>query len=391
MVTVVRGVVKDYGWGIVDGLSPWCGGPTGMPQAELWFGAHASGPSPIIGPSGRTASTHLGDLFDSHEVPLLVKLLAAGQPLSVQVHPRADLARRRWHDQQSAGAPQILADGNEKTELLVAVEPFEAFVGWRPVGEAAAVLSRIPSASAAAELLAAGDRIAAIRTLLAAEGLAEAVALLPRASIDAGLPAIECSAYETVAITYPGDQGALLTALLAHVSLDIGSAIYVPAGVPHSYIRGLGLEVMTTSDNVLRLGLTPKPIFADEAIEALDLDTAPQVIRRVIGEPIAPQGAPFEALLGRRLTGVRAADEADVDASQELAALEILREGRFRLCLAIEGTATVTTDAGSVVLNPGSAAVMSREESAARVSASGLVALVADCGITQTGVLLREH
>jgi hypothetical protein len=115
------------------------------------------------------------------------------------------------------------------------------------------------------------------------------------------------------------------------------------------------------------------------------------VIRRVIGEPIAPQGAPFEALLGRRLTGVRAADEADVDASQELAALEILREGRFRLCLAIEGTATVTTDAGSVILDPGSAAVMSREESAARVSASGLVALVADCGITQTGVLLREH
>jgi mannose-6-phosphate isomerase len=185
---------------------------------------------------------------------------------------------------------------------------------------------------------------------------------------------------------YPGDKGALLTALLAHVSLEIGSAIYVPAGVPHSYIRGLGLEVMTTSDNVLRLGLTPKPIFADEAIEALDLDSAPQLLRRVIGEPIAPHGAPFEALLGRGLTGARAAAgvtaDADADAanaSQELAALEILRGGRFRLLLAIEGAATVTSDAGSVVLSPGSAAVISREESAARVSASGLVALVADC------------
>lgn len=400
MVTVVRGVVKDYGWGIVDGLAPWCGGATGLPQAELWFGAHSSGPSPIVGSSGQTHAAHLGELFDSREVPLLVKLLAAGQPLSVQVHPKADLARRRWHDQQSAGAPQILADANEKTELLVAIEPFEAFVGWRPVGEAAAVLARIPSAAAAAELLMAGDRIAAIRSLLAADGLAEAVALLPQASVDAGLPAIECSAYETVATTYPGDRGALLTALLAHVSLDIGSAIYVPAGVPHSYIRGLGLEVMTTSDNVLRLGLTPKPIFADEAIEALDLDSVPQVLRRVIGETIAPQGAPFEALLGRGLTGAGAGAAADADADaaansadarQELAALEILREGRFRLCLAIEGTATVTTDAGSVILDPGSAAVMSREESAARVSASGLVALVADCGITQTGVLLREH
>ena len=400
MVTVVRGVVKDYGWGIVDGLAPWCGGATGLPQAELWFGAHSSGPSPIVGSSGQTHAAHLGELFDSREVPLLVKLLAAGQPLSVQVHPKADLARRRWHDQQSAGAPQILADANEKTELLVAIEPFEAFVGWRPVGEAAAVLARIPSAAAAAELLMAGDRIAAIRSLLAADGLAEAVALLPQASVDAGLPAIECSAYETVATTYPGDRGALLTALLAHVSLDIGSAIYVPAGVPHSYIRGLGLEVMTTSDNVLRLGLTPKPIFADEAIEALDLDSVPQVLRRVIGETIAPQGAPFEALLGRGLTGAGAAVDADAvavagagadvdadadaaansaDARQELAALEILCGGRFRLCLAIEGTATVTTDAGSVVLSPGSAAVISREESAARVSSSGLVALVTDC------------
>ena len=73
------------------------------------------------------------------------------------------------------------------------------------------------------------------------------------------------------------------------------------------------------------------------------------------------------------------ADANSADARQELAALEILRGGRFRLCLAIEGTATVTTDAGSVVLSPGSAAVISREESAARVSSSGLVALVTDC------------
>lgn len=366
MVTVVRGVVKDYGWGIVDGLAPWCGGPTGRPQAELWFGAHPSAPSPVVFPSGLTAGTTLAEMFNDHEIPLLVKLLAAAQPLSVQVHPRADLARRRWSDQQADGGPQILSDGNEKTELIVALETFEAFVGWRPNEESVAVLSRIPSAAEGAELLASGDRISAIRALVAAEGLQGAVALLPEASRQAGLPAIECAAYETVASTYPGDKGALLTALLAHVSLEVGSAAYVPAGVPHSYIRGLGLEVMTTSDNVLRLGLTPKPIFIDEAIEALDLEASPQVLRRRVGEIIAPQGAPFEVLLGRGLTGM-----------QEQAALSILRQGRFRLCLAIEGVATVMTDTGSVVLNPGTAAILPQDDSAARVSSPGLVALVA--------------
>ncbi len=366
MVTVVSGVVKDYGWGIVDGLAPWCGGPTGRPQAELWFGAHPSAPSPVVFPSGLEAGTTLADMFDVHEIPLLVKLLAAAQPLSVQVHPGADLARRRWSDQQANGGPQILADGNEKTELIVAIEPFEAFVGWRSNVEAVAVLSRIPSAAVGAELLATGDRIAAIRALLAAEGLQEAVAQLPEASREAGLPAIECAAYETVASTYPGDKGALLTALLAHVSLDVGSATYVPAGVPHSYIRGLGLEVMTTSDNVLRLGLTPKPIFIDEAIEALDLGASPQVLRRRVGEIIAPPGAPFEALLARGLTGMH-----------EHAAQVIMRQGRFRLCLAIEGAATITTDTGSVVLNPGTAAILPHDDSAARVAAPGLVALVA--------------
>lgn len=365
MVTVVSGVVKDYGWGIVDGLAPWCGGPTGGPQAELWFGAHPSAPSPVVFPSGLTAGTTLADIFDDHEIPLLVKLLAAAQPLSVQVHPGAALARRRWNDQRVSGGPQILADGNEKTELIVAIEPFEAFVGWRPDDEAVAILSRIPNAVTGAKLLAAGDRIAAIRALLAAEGIEEAVVLLPDASRKAGLPAIECAAYETVASTYPGDKGALLTALLAHVSLDVGSAAYVPAGVPHSYIKGLGLEVMTTSDNVLRLGLTPKPIFIEEAIEALDLGASPKVLHRRVGEIIAPPGAPFEVLLGRGLTGM-----------QEQAAQSILRQGRFRLCLAIEGAATITTDTGSVVLNPGTAAILPHDDSAARVSAPGLVGLV---------------
>lgn len=417
MVTVIGGVVKDYEWGIIDGLAPWCGGATGRPQAELWFGAHASGPSPVFaehnrqphevrassGPGNEAASEsahelHTAQLLDAEGVPLLVKLLAAAQPLSVQVHPRAELASAWWDVQQASGAEQILADANEKTELLVALSEFEAFVGWRPLGEAISILSGIPGAHDAVRLLDTGDRKSAIRSLLALDNGTESVSQLPFAAKAAGLAPADCAAFEMVVRVYPGDRGALLTALLAHVTLSPGSAVFVPAGVPHSYIRGLGLEVMTTSDNVLRLGLTPKPIFISEALDALDDAAVPQVIHQEIGEAIRPVGAPFEvtllgthstqeheAVTGRFANERVSSEDSDGPRSSEPSVrpfAEVLPTGRFRLCLVIEGNATVTTEGTTVSLDQGTAAVLRASEPTATVSSSGFVALVSGRGMS---------
>ena len=49
--------------------------------------------------------------------------------------------------------------------------------------------------------------------------------------------------------------------------LKKGDAIHVKPGTPHSYISGLAIEVMTSSDNVLRMGLTNKPMKVKEALE----------------------------------------------------------------------------------------------------------------------------
>ena len=61
---IARGAVKDYDWGIVDGLQAWSGEATGEPQAELWFGVHPGGPSPLVDSSGRPTGEHLADHFD---------------------------------------------------------------------------------------------------------------------------------------------------------------------------------------------------------------------------------------------------------------------------------------------------------------------------------------
>jgi mannose-6-phosphate isomerase len=355
-VLIVRGAIKDYDWGVVDGLQPWTGQATGAPQAELWFGVHPGGPSPLVDTAGIPTGEDLADHFDIEAIPLLVKLLAAARPLSVQVHPPKAVAATGWQAQQRAGMPRVYSDPFEKTEMLIALEDFEAFAGWRPLDQAAAVVAGLDGSSAAIAALHAGDRPGAIRVLLA-EATPALVATLGEAAQAAGLPADEVAAYRTVAQMYPQDAGALLTPLLSYLRLAPGQAVYVPAGVAHSYIRGTGLEVMTSSDNVIRLGLTGKPIFVDHAIGALDDTVEPQVMDTHHGDLIWPVNAPFV---------VRMISSGE----------ERIPSGAYRIVLLIEGTARVESEFGEIALRPGTAAVISSEDPDSFVVADGLVAIV---------------
>lgn len=359
---IVRGAVKDYDWGIVDGLAAWSGTVTGAPQAELWFGVHPGGPTPVVDASGVATGENLADHFDVEHIPILVKLLAAARPLSVQVHPSAATALGMWRAQEDGTGQAVLADPFEKTEMLVALEPFDAFAGWRDLEQARTMLAQIPGCGQAIAALAVGDRLAAIVALLGLRDIEGKVELLPAAASAVGLEGRELHAYATVAALYPADAGALITALLAFVSLAVGETVYMPAGVPHSYVRGIGLEVMTSSDNVLRLGLTPKAVFVDEALSALATDLEPVVLRTVVGQTVAPPGAPFAATLHR---------DAVVD----------VPTGDCRIVLLIDGTARVSTMTADVDLRPGSAAVLSAADPAATVTVSGLAAVV--CAVTQ--------
>jgi mannose-6-phosphate isomerase len=353
---VVRGAVKDYDWGVVDGLVQWSGEATGQPQAELWFGVHPGGPSPIVDDAGRPVGGHLADHFDIEAIPLLVKLLAADRPLSVQVHPSKAVAVAGWGAQDSGTSTPVYSDPFEKSEMLVALGPFEAFAGWRPPSEAVAMLAHLPGAEAAVQALHANDVPAAIRALLLS-ATPEAVEALPAAASAAGLEDAQVAAYATVAQRYPGDAGAMLTPLLAYLNLTAGQAVYLPAGVPHSYIRGIGLEVMTSSDNVLRLGLTSKPVFVEHALAALRMDLAPQVMDTQHGDLIWPVNAPFVVRM--------------IESGRER-----IPAGAYRILLVIEGSARVESELAEMTLRPGIAAVMSSDDPDAFLVTHGLVAIV---------------
>jgi mannose-6-phosphate isomerase len=350
MPHIVAGAVKDYDWGIVDGLARW-NGPTGAPQAELWFGTHPSGPTRVV--TGPDAGRVLADLVEHRGMPL-VKLLAAGTPLSIQVHPDGALALRGWE----SGSP-LYADDAEKAEMLVALEPFDIHAGWRDPEDAAGLLADAGAPEDIVEVVRAGDPVAAVRRVLDVDPQ-ERAALAGRlvdAASRRGWSAEAVIALERVIASFPGDPGVLVSVLLEHDVLHPGEAIAVSAGIVHSYVGGLGIEVMTSSDNVLRLGLTSKPIAVDEALDAVSPDRAPLRLSASHDEPLAPPGMPFDLRV--------------------CASPCSLPQGRHRLVLALEGEVRITSGPGAgEVVDEGHAAVWSPAEAEATVAPEGRVVIV---------------
>lgn len=371
---VIRGYVQNYAWGVPGGLGPWLPGGTddALPQAELWFGAHPNGPSPLVGGGGT-----LADVTAPGDVPLLVKILAARCPLSIQLHPDAELASR-WFDQGS----DLVSDPYAKEEMLVALEDFAVFAGWRALGQSARLLrlaatQMAPGSPATPMLLAAataldeGDVPTAVRALLsidasAVDGASSAVRAALRTS---GADSAELASHELAAQTFPGDNGLLVLALLDHRVLQNHSAVYMPVGGVHAYAQGVGLEVMTSSDNVLRLGLTGKRVAVAEALSALRADGDPHFLS---GESLVHLG-----------------EESRVDYQPEAAAFHLtllesgeatLPTGQYRCVLNLRGHTMVQGVEGSVALAPGQACAVLADEADVVVDASGLTAAITTLG-----------
>ncbi|MGI1848306.1 hypothetical protein [Rhodococcus sp. SJ] len=74
-------------------------------------------------------------------------------------------------------------------------------------------------------------------------------------------------------LAYPEDPGVLASLLLNRVSMEPGDALFLPAGNLHAYLRGTAVEVMASSDNVLRGGLTSKHVDIPELLRVLDFDS----------------------------------------------------------------------------------------------------------------------
>ena len=387
-------VIRPYSWGSRTALPELLGtAPTGEPQAELWMGAHPGAPSTLDRGNGPQPLNALIDADPEGELgtatvarfgptlPFLLKILAADEPLSLQVHPDLARARSGFADEEVRGIPldafaRNYKDANHKPELICALGDFVGLCGFRRPAETARLLEAlaVPALAPLARVLREQPESEALQAALTAvltidaetmaatvrqttEALSQAAKAVEAGDLTgsalADLPmSIQSSlgSYAAIGRFYPEDAGVVAALLLNHIRLAPGEALFLGAGIPHAYLNGLGVEILANSDNVLRCGLTPKHVDIPELLEVVDFrSTDPDILRPALlpdadGEELYP--APIDEFrLSRFTLGGAAPQNRRVSGATP------------QILLCTEGTAVLTDADGSVItLHPGESA-----------------------------------
>ncbi|MFI5169753.1 MAG: mannose-6-phosphate isomerase, class I [Vicinamibacterales bacterium] len=317
-VLVLDNPIQNYAWGSRTAIAELLGRPTPSPEpeAELWIGAHPKAPSRIAEPRGRGTldraiqddpvallGSEVCDRF-GNELPFLFKVLAAGEPLSIQAHPNQEQARGGWARENAEGIPLEAArrnyrDVNHKPELVCALSAFTALKGFRPFDDVANGLRPI----ARPELGPETDRLAREATPQALRALfarlmtletEERTPLLKRAAAEAARKPGDAAWrwVKRLLAAHPDDVSVLAPLYLNLVTLDPGEGMYLPAGELHAYLEGTALEIMANSDNVLRGGLTPKHVDVQELMAVLLFDAPPLEV--LVPEPESAGASSFK-------------------------------------------------------------------------------------------------
>jgi len=291
---------RPYAWGVPGGISRLFGNATtDEPEAELWLGAHPASPSRVL--DGPVRDLADWERLSGARLPFLLKVLAAASPLSLQAHPNPADAAEGFAREEALGIPRDAPernyrDPNAKPELIVALEDgFEALCGFQTVDRTIQTITALgrhldehPALTRWIEVLRCPEGVRqAVEWLLGAPGgpahlLEEISAAARQAPEEFELPL-------RLERDYPGDPGIAVALMLNHVTLRAGECLWLPAGNIHAYLRGVGVELMGPSDNVLRGGLTPKHVDVPELLRTLDVVEAepPLLVPQRLGENIA--------------------------------------------------------------------------------------------------------
>jgi mannose-6-phosphate isomerase len=360
--------VRFYPWGSRTVIPELLGlpSPADRPHAELWMGAHPDEPSlladgraldaAIAAEPERLLGASVAERFGPR-LPFLLKVLAADQPLSLQAHPTTEQAQAGFAAEEAAGIPhddptRTFKDPYHKPELLLALTTFEALCGFRPVEESLHCLAKlqVPELKPTIAALARGGLRAALPQLLALGGeerseLVRAVAARAASFVAAHDPEF-INTYRwaaALAETYPGDPGVVISLMCNHLKLSPGEAVFLPAGNLHAYLSGAGVELMASSDNVLRGGLTAKHVDLAALMEVLDFaDGRIPVLHPVLG----PGGLRYPVPV----------EDFDLTRCQLDAGSGTLSTRGPQVLLCTEGRATLASADGELVLEQGQSA-----------------------------------
>jgi len=381
MFFALEAVAKNYDWGTPGAMSGFVSGVRSKrPEAELWFGAHPSSQCIILTDNGEEDfPSWLNN--EALNFSLLVKLLAASQPLSIQVHPDSHQARKGFEQEDSLGIdpedPQrTYQDTSPKPELIIALsDEFHALWGFVPTALVEARLSDLEASGFAAHALEilrerasqsiehfvdwvlSGDESRSV-----AVSALESWAQTPpgESGVVGGL--VNQGLVQKLAGAHPGDPGILFSLVMHYVELKRGEALFVRPGEVHAYVEGFGLEVMLPSNNVVRAGLTSKHKDSSAFLELANMSSTelpPMVapLKRGNTDTYANFGAPWEVI------GVH--DQAEV-ALGETSTIVIVESG----------SATISGQGTQWVLDRGNVGFWARESGVLHTKAGSQVWLI---------------
>ncbi|MCU0521168.1 MAG: mannose-6-phosphate isomerase, class I [Anaerolineae bacterium] len=388
----MRNQVQTYDWGTRDAdayiprllsIDP----EPGVPYAELWLGVHPKAPSTIELPDGATVgldvwvAAHpiaaLGQVVLERfgGLPFLLKVLSAGEALSIQAHPTKAQA-----EVLHAADPAHYPDDNHKPEIAIALDGLAALMGLKPFADLAATLTRYPEIAAfVGEAVA--TRVSDVVRLVGAPGLpgtdesclARALfsALIVNAAADPTALSAAVDALAARLVAQSGrldeverrfldlrghygssDVGLFASFLFNNAHLDAGEALYTTAGVPHAYLKGNIIECMANSDNVVRVGLTPK--FKDARTLLEIMDTTPMTPHVLDGDPATDQSG-----ITRWIYTTPAAEFEMRRWALPQGASHTIDKGEVpAVLLVVEGEVTVTSPAGQTTYGRGDSAFL---------------------------------
>ena len=298
-IGLLKNTIQEYAWGSSRAIPDLLGqkNPEKKPQAELWMGAHPKAPS-LVQYNGQWVSVldlinhnpkeilgkETAKNFDN-KLPYLFKVLAAARPLSIQAHPNLHQARAGFQRENDQKIPldasyRNYRDGNHKPECLCALTQFWALSRFRPISGMLSYLEIVCAQGLDSE-------IKDLKRQPTSDGLKRFYTALMSMDADRknqvvaeALKQAQCFASDDpvfqwmlqLADDYPNDIGVLAPILLNLICLEPGQAIFLNAGELHAYLKGLGIELMANSDNVLRGGLTPKHVDVPELLRVLEFE-----------------------------------------------------------------------------------------------------------------------
>ncbi|KAH7399088.1 mannose-6-phosphate isomerase [Phaeosphaeria sp. MPI-PUGE-AT-0046c] len=243
------------------------------PYAEMWMGTYPELPSYVL-----ETGEDLQDVIDKYpdeligktvvqrfnhtKLPYLPKVLSIAKALPLQLHPNKSLASK-LHEKH----PSQFTDPNHKPEIALALGDFEAFCGFKPLGDIAQLMDLGPLKKFMPKVKKPDfdDQVLkhVVKTMLEADEdtVRETNDALTKLSKDSFgeftyIPDMIPRLAEQYDMADNGTLVALVT--MNYLQLKQGDSIYIPADGIHAYLSGDIIECMARSNNVLNTGFCPR-------------------------------------------------------------------------------------------------------------------------------------